>query len=281
MTAEHPYDELAVGWALHALEPDDEAAFARHLTGCGRCQRTVADTSEVMAAMARDLPAAEPSDRLRVRLRAAVEETEQLPPRAAGPPPAERKRSRADRPVPPPADGGATRVDRPGTPPVPRRSSVRGLPGVLVAAATAAVVGLGMWVAALDRSRDELESTLAAQEQVVAELMRPGRATITPLTSEDRQVATVVARGDTLQVVIDGLERNDTASTTYVVWGLGEGDPVPLGTFDVVRSQMEVRTVGSGRTGLDDFPGYGISIEPGRQAPSSPTEVVATGEVTS
>jgi hypothetical protein len=44
---------------------------------------------------------------------------------------------------------------------------------------------------------------------------------------------------------------------------------------------MSVRTVRSGLTGLDDFAQYGISIEPGHEAPSAPTEVVATGQVTS
>ncbi|CCG03211.1 anti-sigma factor [Blastococcus saxobsidens] len=267
MTAEHAFDALAVGWALHALEPDDEADFARHLPGCGRCLRTVAETSEVMAAMARDLPAAEPSPELRARLRAAVDETEQVSPVAAAAPAGPRRSA----------------TEQAGPRPVPRRAPWR--PGVrpraLVAAATAAVVGLGVWVAVLVEARDDLRSTVAAQEDVVAELTRPGRATITPLTSGDRQVATVVSRDDALQVVTDGLEPNDTASTTYVVWGLGEGDPVALGTFDVMRSQIEVRAVGSRRTGVDAFPGYGISIEPGRQAPSSPTEVVAMGEVAS
>jgi hypothetical protein len=82
-------------------------------------------------------------------------------------------------------------------------------------------------------------------------------------------------------VVIDGLSVNDADETTYVVWGMGEGDPVPLGTFDVSRSQMDVRTVGSPATDLDGFPLYGISLEPGQEAPSLPTEVVATGQVTS
>ena len=68
--AEHEaFDELAVGWALHALEPEDEDAFAGHLAGCARCTRTVAETHEVMAAMATDLPVAEPSVDLRARLR--------------------------------------------------------------------------------------------------------------------------------------------------------------------------------------------------------------------
>lgn len=267
MTAEHSYDELAVGWALHALEPDEEAAFAQHLAGCQRCARTTAEAFEVMAAMAEGLPAADPSPDLGARLRAAVAETEQV------------------RPVLPPAPAGLSRsaAERAGPRPVPRRAGVRpgSLPRTLVAAAAAAVVGLGAWVAVLDESRDDLRSTVAAQEEVVAELLRPGRATITPLTSGDRRVATVVAREEALHVITDGLQQNDTASTTYVVWGLGEGGPVALGTFDVVRSQMDVRTVGSATTGVDDFPGYGISIEPGRQAPSAPTEVVASGEVAS
>ncbi|MCF6745331.1 anti-sigma factor [Blastococcus sp. KM273128] len=260
MNGEHAYDELAVGWALHALEPEDDARFARHLPTCDRCARTVAETSEVMAAMAHDLPAAEPSPALRERLRAAVEETEQLPPRAPAAPPSVLPRGRADEPTP------------------ARRTL---LPRVLVAAAIAAVVGLGAWVAAVDRARDDLRSTVAAQEQAVAELLQPGRATIAPLTADERQVATVVVREGAVQVVADGLAPNDTSSSTYVLWGLGAGDPVALGAFDVARSQIEVQTVGSGETGLDGFPEYGISIEPGRQAPSAPTEVVATGQVTS
>jgi len=88
-------------------------------------------------------------------------------------------------------------------------------------------------------------------------------------------------RDDELQVLAHGLEVNDAGSTTYVVWGLGENQPEALGTFDVERSQMSVRTVGSGLTGLDDYAQYGISIEPGQEAPSEPTEVVAIGQVTS
>ena len=55
------FDELAVGWALHALEPEDETLFAAHLAGCTRCAQTVAETAAVLAAMADDLPRAEPS----------------------------------------------------------------------------------------------------------------------------------------------------------------------------------------------------------------------------
>jgi hypothetical protein len=152
---------------------------------------------------------------------------------------------------------------------------------VLVAAAIAAIAGLGFWNVVLGADRAKLQTTVAEQREVMSALLTPGRATIAPLDGDGGAVATVVARDDRLQVVTYGLEVNDADSTTYVVWGLGDGAPAALGTFDVERSQMSMRTVGSGLTGLDDFAQYGISIEPGQEAPSAPTEVVAIGQVTS
>ncbi len=81
------FDELAVGWALHALEPEDEAVFAVHLPGCARCAETVAETTELMGDMAADLPSEEPSQELRHRLRAAVADTEQVRRPVPGPVP--------------------------------------------------------------------------------------------------------------------------------------------------------------------------------------------------
>jgi anti-sigma factor RsiW len=261
MNADHQrYDELAVGWALHALEPEDETAFTRHLPGCARCADTVAETTEIMGAMAADLPQASPSDALGVRLRETVAATGQAH-RPPAPPQV----------VVPPAGRPAV--------PAPRRSRVLSL--ALVAAAVAAVLGLGAWNLGLRSDRAELSSTVAEQRDVVAALLSPDRVVLDPLGAEGRPVATLVPHADDVQVVTHGLPVNEAASTTYVVWGVGDEGAEPLGTFDVERSQIELRTVGSGLTGLDDFPQYAISLEPGQQAPSTPTEVVATGQVTS
>jgi anti-sigma factor RsiW len=259
------FDELAVGWALHALEPEDETVFAAHLAGCDRCADTVAETTEVMAAMATDLPAAEPSDGLRARLAAAVEQTAQVP--AADP-----------RPVAPAAaTPGPTTT--PHVVPVPRWR--RAMPRALAAAALAAVVALGLWTVVLSTDREELQSTVARQSAVMEELLTPGRATVAPLTDDGRPMATVVARDGEVTVVTQGLPANDASSTTYVVWGLEGSEATPLGRFDANGSQMELRTVGSGLTGLDDYGAFGISLEPGREVPSEPTDVVAEGQVTS
>ncbi|SDD09683.1 Anti-sigma-K factor rskA [Geodermatophilus telluris] len=295
------FDELAVGWALHALEPEDEAVFGAHLPGCPRCTRTVAETTEVMAALSADLPPAEPSDGLRDRLRAAVERTGQVPP----PPGAVGQAAGDDAPagrgaVPPSTaaagpgrPGGRRRTDPPpeatGFPAhVPdageaeRTAWRRVLPNALVAAAVAAILALGTWVVVLGSARDDAQALATEQAEVLDSLLQPGRAAIAPVVDDDgRPVATVVARDGRLQVVADGLAVNDSSDSVYVVWGVAGDDPVPLGTFDVVTPRTDLRTVGSAATGLDAYEGYAISVEPGRQMPAEPSDVVASGQVTS
>jgi anti-sigma-K factor RskA len=289
------FDELAVGWALHALEPEDEATFSRHLPDCARCARTVAETHDVMAAMAQDLPPAEPSEGLRDRLRAAVEETEQVrrpaPERpAAGPAP--RLSPRATPPSAPalprwtPAGPGRTGRGAGSAGPPSRGPSGPGwrrrLPVALAAAAVAAIVALVTWNVSLEAARQREQATAAAEDQIVQSLMVPGHSTVAPVNDADgHSVATVVARQGQAQVVTWGLSENDRTATTYVLWGMQDGTPVALGTFDVVSHDMDLRGVGSDRTGLDDYQAYGISLERGRKAPLAPSRIVALGQVSS
>jgi hypothetical protein len=278
------WDELAVGWALHALEPEDETVFTEHLAGCGRCAQTVAETAEVMAAMAGDLPQGEPSEGLRERLRAAVEETEQLPP---APRPTEQPVAEPPiaQPEPAPRSAGSEFGNLRAPLPVralgSRPTWRRVLPTALVAAAVAAVLSLGAWNVVITNDRDAAQATAAEQSRMLDGLLAPGRAVIAPVAHDGKVMATVVARDDQVQVVANGLPVNDSHDHTYVVWGMQDGLPKALGTFDVVTPDMDMRTVGSTGIGLDDYSAYGISIEPGRQAPSYPTDIVAQGEVTS
>jgi hypothetical protein len=235
-----------------------------------------------MAAMATDLPQAEPSEGLRDRLRAAVEETEQLPLPEPAPEPA------LERPIadqPPSAARRATGFpfyDSPRPVPDGRPAWRRVLPTALIAAAVAAILGLGAWNVTLATSRDELAAQASQQSAIVKELLSPGHATIAPMSDTGgKQVATVVARPGRVFVVSQGLTVNDRSNSVYVVWGMTGDQTIPLGTFDVITTQTDLRTVGSGATGLDQYGAYALSIEPGRKAPSAPTEVVATGQVTS
>jgi hypothetical protein len=154
-------------------------------------------------------------------------------------------------------------------------------PRAVLAAGVAAVLGLGVWNVSLVQDRGDAQATVAAQSSMMAALLAPGRVTVAPMEHDGRTVATVVARDGQAQVVVDGMTPNDTSDSTYVLWGMTAGTPVPIGTFDVVDDGTSLRTVGSDATGLADFSAYGISIEPGRSAPSAPTDIVANGQVTS
>ena len=55
-----PHRELAVGWALHCLEPAEEVFFAAHLPLCGECRHTVGQAEEVGVALALAAPDAAP-----------------------------------------------------------------------------------------------------------------------------------------------------------------------------------------------------------------------------
>jgi hypothetical protein len=263
------FEELAVGWALHALEPEDADAFLPHLSGCARCREIVDETTEVMAGLATATTSAEPPPGLGERLRAEVARTPQDAPaerpEPAAPPTPARPTPAAVPPVPAAAVPSVAPVELP----VPRRRWT----SVLVAASLAAVVGLGAWSAVLVGDRNDARDTAAAEASMVEDLLRPGPATVVPVTDDGRTVATLLARDDGVQVVSHALEPNDRDAETYVLWGLDQGTPKALGTFDVDSPGLELDTLEA--EGADGFPSYGISVEPGRVAPEAPTDVVA------
>ena len=63
------YEELAAGFALCALEPDEEQAFQRHLEGCPACKESMREFEEVTASLAFATPAVEPPASLRAAVR--------------------------------------------------------------------------------------------------------------------------------------------------------------------------------------------------------------------
>ncbi|MDT0275381.1 anti-sigma factor [Blastococcus goldschmidtiae] len=259
------FEELAVGWALHALEPEDAEVFLIHLDRCPYCRQIADETTEVMAAMAGAAPAAEPPPSLGERLRAEVARTPQETP----------------------FDGAGAPAGVPARPAEPAPAAPVAVPAqrrrwtaVLVAAALAAVVGLGGWTVALLDDRNDAQRTADAQTALVEQLLQPGPATVVPVEDrEDRTVATLLARDDGVQLISHGLQTNDRDAEIYVLWGLDQGTPKPLGEFDVTEDGLQLETLEV--EGADDFPRYGISIERGRTAPEAPTDVVAEGALPS
>jgi hypothetical protein len=242
-----PLGEEAVAFALHALEPDEEAAMRSHIERCRSCSETVRETELVAAAVGGAVEQVDPPPRLRANLMAAAAETPQ-----AGPRPAPHPRF------------------------VERRRTTRAR--VLLAAAAAAVVfavgGLGAYTVQVQRQRDALAQALAG---IVTQLDAPGSSHATLSTDSGRPVAAVLVTTEGRTVVTAGLDPNDRSATTYVVWGVGPGGPRPLATFDVTAPGPGIHEIGSGDGSR--FEAYAVSLEPGRAMPAVPTTVVASGPV--
>ena len=250
-----PLGEEAVAFAMHALEPADEAAMRAHIERCHSCSETVRETELVGAALASAVEQVDPPPRLRAGILAAAAQTGRGPDNEG--------------PVQPHPRFAA------------RRASVtraRVLVAAAAAAALIAVGGLGVYTVQLQQQRDALAAQAQALAGVVTQLDAPGSAHATLSTDTGQPVAAVLVTASDRTVVTAGLSPNDTSDTTYVLWGLGVGQPRPLATFDVTAPSPGVHDIG--RAGDDlPFAAYAVSLEPGRTMPAAPSTVVASGPV--
>jgi outer membrane biosynthesis protein TonB len=73
-TTSCPHVELAVAWALHSLEPAEEALVLAHLPDCSDCIQVAAETEEVGAMLGMAVPESVPSAELEQRVLAVTAE---------------------------------------------------------------------------------------------------------------------------------------------------------------------------------------------------------------
>ena len=256
-------EELAAGYVLGALEPDDEHAFQRHLEGCPTCQATVGELESVVGELAYSAPPADPPDTVWAGIR------RQIKPEA--------RRGAVPGPVPTAAPG-----DRRAAPqPVPGGQAPAGrgprlLPGLAAAAAILLVVVLSLWNLNLRDENAVYRDRLAALERatqlandptanLVALNGAPGtppgaQATVIASTREDRGVLLV----ENLPPLARG--------RVYELWGVPEGD--------FARAEKAVVFVPLRRTGTQTHlfevpiqPGtvFAITDEPGPDGSEKPT----------
>jgi anti-sigma factor RsiW len=251
--AHQEYEELAAGHALGALEPEDEQRFLAHLPGCARCERELAehlDTATLLAHAAEPLDLPDGMlDRLREQVRADA--------RPGGPVP-----------VAPVSVLDAARERR-------RMLALPRDPRSLTAAAAALVLVLGLagWNATLQRANSQQEQrseelTLAVQ----AMTGQPSRSV--PLRGAGNRVAAVaVLAQDQVSLVVDGLQANDAATTSYVLWEKGRlGDVRAVGTFDVREGHLEIVRNLPLHHGADGVSVLAVTHEQGNTAPDQPTQ---------
>lgn len=255
--ADCPHRDLAVGWALHALEPAEEALLATHMPDCPTCTRTVAQTEQIGATLGLSVPELIPSAELEQRVLAVTID----------------RRAAPVEPLPPP-----TQPTRPHSQP-----SRRGV-GLLVAAAAvvlvAAVVGLGVRVAQLSDERTQAERQTTAVSEAIQAVADPAAVRVPLVANDGGAVGMVLASRDRVAVVTTSLPGNRVADQTYVLWGLAGEVPTALAAFDVTSEVAGLHAVPTA-AGTQNFTGYAVSLEPGRRTPAAPTKVLASGQVRS
>ncbi len=255
--ADCPHRDLAVGWALHALEPAEEALIAVHMADCPTCTRIVAQTEQIGATLGLSVPELIPSAELEQRVLAVTIDRRAMP----------------VAPLPPP-----TQPARPNTQP-----SRRGT-GLLAAAAAvaliAAVVGLGVRVVQLGDERTQAERQVTAVSEAIHAAADPAAVRVPLVGNDGGAVGMVLASRERLVMVPTSLPANRVADQTYVLWGLAGQVPTALAAFDVTPDAPGLHAVPTA-AGTQDFTGYAVSLEPGRRTPAAPTKVLASGQVRS
>jgi len=267
--------DLAAGFVLGALEPEEEAAVRDHLATCAEPHPELAELGGVVPYLAQSLEPVEPPVALRARILAAAAAempaataTAALTPApAVAPTPAAIPFPTADER----AARAAARSSRPGT-------------WAMGIAAVLAIAVLGAWNLQLQARLSDVEGDLAAaaayQEGVARVLevaVQPGARTaiIAPAPDAPTTATGLAASGPDGTVVIS---MHDLAPTTgtqvYEAWVIvGDSAPVPLGGFIVGDAGTGVLR---GSTLLAE-PGalLALTLEPGPGA-TTPTVPVLT-----
>lgn len=260
------FDELAVGHALSALEPEDEARFASHLASCARCERAVAEHELTLAHLAHAAPSVEPPPSLLEGIRAGAR--------------AESRGGGLRSPAGATATGSAPVADlderRRSRAVQVRRSHLL----TSAAAVVALLLGLGGWNAALQRDNAEKEARVESMAAAVRALENPDTRTVRLTSPEGTVMAVALMEGEQMALVVDGLKPNPEDSV-YVLWGQSSyGDVRAVGTFDVSDPDLEVLDGMRLEPGVGDLTTLMVTHEKGRQAPAETTQpVLVSGDV--
>jgi hypothetical protein len=244
-------EELAAGYVLGALEPDDEQAFQRHLEGCPTCQANVRELEAVVGELAYSAPPVDPPDTVWAGIRRQI-----MP---------EARRGAVPGPAATAAGQGAGR-------------RLRLLPGLAAAAAILLVVVLSLWNLNLRDQNAVQRDRIAALERATQLANDPTAKLVAlddnPAAPPGAQAAVIAStledRGVLLIENLPPLQRG----RVYELWGIpADQDPaaaaekalvfVPLRRTGTQTLQFEV-PIQPGTT-------FAITDEPGPDGSEKPT----------
>jgi anti-sigma-K factor RskA len=253
------WDELAAGYALDALAPEDAQRLADHIATCARCRRNLDDFALVAAQLGSLADDEEPAPGWQ-RIRPAVlgPDGRRVEP-VYGPEPDETSTLDSSQPVVP--------SPRP-TPPLWRR------PRVLAAAAAVLLIAAGAlgWQLGTRSGRSPVTAAVAACER------QPGCQVVrlhdAGTGGADRDRAAVLVDAGRASLVPLKLASAPDARM-YVLWQMPrDGSPVAITTFRQTGQQTPSTPL------IEDYgdtAAFAISLEPTGSAPRRPTDIVALG----
>jgi anti-sigma-K factor RskA len=243
------YEELAAGYVLGALEPDDEYVFQRHLDGCPVCEANVRELEAVVGELAYAVPPADPPDTVWAGIRREIR-AEAVRPEAAPQAPARARRA------------GRGRVQRL-------------LPRLAAAAAILLLVGLSVWNVNLRDQNATYRDRVTALEEATRLANDPTASLVSMKDIEGStgaQAAVIVSsredRGVLLIENLPPLQRN----RVYELWGVPEGK-----IADAQKALVFVPLRRQGTQALEfEVPiqpgtGFAITEEPGPDGSAKPT----------
>jgi anti-sigma-K factor RskA len=244
------YEQLAAGYVLGALEPDDEHVFQRHLGGCSECEANVRDLEEVVGTLAYAAPPVDPPETLWASIQREV-----------------RHEARPDARRAPPRPQPQPRVVR------PRRWASPLVARLAAAAAIVLVAALSVWNLNLRDENAGYRDRVTALEQATRLLNEPNTslATLKGSTQAQATVLASTAQGRGVLIVdnLPPLQRDKV----YELWGIpdgGNGRPQKAHVFTVPLRPQGVQTLEFDLPIQRDMV-FAITEEPGPQGSDQPT----------
>jgi anti-sigma-K factor RskA len=252
------FEQLAAGYVLGALEPDDEHLFQRHLGGCAICEASVHELEDVVGKLAYSVPPVQPPETLWASIRREI---------SSAPAPAQ-----TPAPVPAEAEVPPSLAPR-------REARRRGSPllaRLAVAAAIVAVAALSLWNLDLRDQNAAYRDQVAALEDTTRLLADPSTTKIAlqgPATQQGAQ-ATVLASSDQDRglLLVAGLPQAEPGKV-WELWGIPEGkiSRAEKALVFETRGGQGVQTL-EFRVPVDRRTAFAVTQEPGPDGSVKPSD---------
>jgi anti-sigma-K factor RskA len=255
MSEHTAFEELAAGYALHALEPAEEQTFVDHLASCANCERALGRHERVTARLADLSEADQPPAALWATIQAS------LGPAA---PSGDRPALRPVRPV----GEGSHDTPAPASSRLSLAHRLRSPIAAVAAALLAAAIGIGTWQA-VDRPARSGPDVAA----LTSSCRNESGCDVVTMTPGSHERVVLLVRGQRARMVTPGLAHL-SGDQTYVLWQLSRnGRPIGVSAFSAAHKAA--RTV-SLRIPVAKTAKFAVSREHGDTIPSHPTKVIAS-----